>query len=494
MPAQTARSRLPQLIVADGQGRALPPDRPEWRPSLEPAVALALTEALRNSGHDPGKVGVDSPERELLVPPDPQLVDSLALGAASRIMPTPGANRELIVERLAIIANRLAEMVPDAAALAHPPDVPHRIFVIGPRTAGFERYTPPQSQAIAARLQQVRNRVLERLPRIGAQGASAEVLQWDGQTHGQLEIVNTCAIGLANTRTIAEQYRGWPSIYNLIIDIADGYVSAAEISDIYGPARARLDMAERRSVLFPITAMELMLATLRPAIAEARKSEVTSIHVDTSLYGVDEMDKTEQGLRNRLAQLRGLLLGDPRRASAELRRILDEINKLQTGVAVAVNLDTVDRVWQALQDSRSFMGQVRATFDGGNKLLGDAQQAALQLKQQWFQILLEWRYGDRELARRKLREKAEGREWRTWISKISTLIRDQADLDHLMTFAAMIGIAVLSGGLAGYIGAAAGVAWGTGAGLGVEVLAETTLFTGMSYPITSSAPSARSKR
>lgn len=470
----------------------------EWEPRLLFEQGLTLNGALRDA-HVSGDAAA-SPALELLTSPvvDPALRDAIALRTAARIMPTPGANRELVLERMAMIANHLAAMLPDARALARPPDAPTISLIFDGSNLRTEAYQAPESIAIANRLIASRNRVTERMIRLAA-GTPTDAIEWDGHSRGQLEIVTACANGLANAQVLAAQYQGWPVIHQLVVEVAEGYVAAAEMSDLYGAARARLDAVERRSILFPVTAMELLLASLRAALDEARTSEVTAITIDPSgLYGVDDMDDEEAALRTRLANLRGLLLSDPRAAAIELRVVLDAINALQTGVTLALNLDTCDRVWQALHSSTSIMGQFRSLWGGGNAILRRGQDAANQLNSEWFDIMMIWRFGDRAEARRQLRRKAESEEWRNWVRDMSAAISDHQTNDRIMTFAAMVGIAVLSFGIGAYVEAAAGAAWGVTAGVTswasvgaatAGVVAEATVFTGLSYPLTTNDPS-----
>jgi hypothetical protein len=493
------------IVAADFRNSLWPAGPPsstepaEWQPRLAFAEGLRLVSALDDAHVSTSSAGTLSPELELLTGAgaDPAMVDAIALRAAARIMPTPGASRELIRERMAYIANQLAAMLPNARALARPPNAPSLTITFTGRGFQSQPYVAPESIAMANRLTAARTRVVDRLLRLSV-GPASDALDWDGHSRGQLEIVTACSNGLVNAQVLAAQYQGWPVIHQLIVEIADAYVGAAEVSDLYPSARARLDAAERRSILFPVTAMELLLASLRAALDEARTSEMTDVTVNPGqLYGVNDMDREEAGLRTRLANLRGLLLSDPRAAAIELRAVLDAINSLQTGVSLALNLDTCDRVWQALHSSTSVMGEFRALWGGGNAILRRGQDASNRLSREWFDIMLEWRYGDRARARERLRVKAQGAEWRGWVSDMAAAIRDHQTIDRLMTFAAMVGIAVLSFGIGAYVEAAAGAAWGVTAGVtsvasvgatAVGVLAEATVFTGLSYPLTTNNP------
>src|SRR5690606_36817064 len=465
-------------------------DREERRIGLLPRHAAAWHEALRRSGRDPAELArAGGPVEELGSPLAQGLADELALRASARVLPTPGATRELILDRMAFISSQLERMEEPAGELVHPRHVARTAFLIGRGGRRQVPYVAPESYALRQRIAAARARVNRRLEDLAAGGAG-DVRLWDGQTRGQLEIVGAAGNGLAMA---ARQARGWagsPGIYELVVDIADAYVAAAEISDLYEPARARLDSAERKSILFPVTATELVLSALRAALDEARTSELTSVEIDTaSSRMVDHMDRTEQELRRRLARLRPRMLHDPERAGAELQEILEEVQALQTGVTLAVDLDTIDRVWQALHDTSSVLGEFRALWGGGNELLRNGQRAALALGNEWHEILLEWRFGDRDEARRMLAEPDRRRRWRRWLSDMRSTIEDHQAIDQLITFTAMVGIAVISGGSAGYVGGLAGAAWGSGVGLAVEIGTEALVFTSMSYPLNTRDPS-----
>jgi hypothetical protein len=491
------RVRPSVVLTINRSGR--PSEEPtQQRSALLVQHQLALLDAMRRAGIDPSEVTATT-EGQILSSP---LGDQAALGAAARIIPTPGANKALIMERLGLIFNNLGDMVGIAGDLARPPDAPAREIIINKDTGTVtdQPFVAPETQQIRGRIVETRGRVEARVRRL-AEASDAEAIQWDGQSRGQLEIATTVLNGLRIAGGLAGQFRGWPNIYNLIRSTAEGYVDAVVVSDMYPAARARLDIAERRSVLFPVVALELWLAQIRIVLDEARSSEMTTVKVDTgSTYLVSDMDKMEQGLRDRLARVRAQLLQNPRAAQSEVRAIFAEVSNLQTGASLALNLDTVDRVWQELYDSMSFMGALRSIAPGrhGNDLLADAMDSANKLNGEWHEILILWRYGDRDEARKKLREKADGEEWKTWVKKMEEVIKEHRFWDRLMTFVAMVGIAILSGGIGAYVEGAVGAAWGVGAGASawveagaatVGVLTEATAFTVMSYPITTRDPS-----
>lgn len=460
----------------------------EYRPLLRFEHVLAFQDALAHRPRDRAVGSGSDPATEIL---ESDLSDEVALRGAVRIRPTPGANDALISERLRVIASQLAEMEEPAVELSRRPGSPRvRVIIDAPAgTSTVVPYDPPEAAEMRHRVVSTRERIERRLAGLGAGSAAI----WDGQTAGQIEIVNTALSGVLFAVTLAREYESWPSVFRLINDIGDAYVSAVEVSDIYELARARLDAAERRSALFPATALEMWLAQLRAALDEARTTEVAATdegNVEQS-RGVTEMDALERELRGRLALVRGQLLSDPAGAREELTAILARVNELQTGVSIAMNLDTVDRVWQALYDNLTFWGAARSLWGGGNAEIERAMDANLRLNTEWHTVLALWRSGDREAARLMLRQKAEG-PWRHYIADITAQIQDHQMWDSVMNFAAMVGIAVLSGGIGAYVETAAGAYWGVTAASSLAARAgvaavgaavETTTFSLLSYPM-----------
>lgn len=490
--ADMPRAITRQTILIDQMNRVASPGPREIGPELLFEHQMALLAQMREAGVVPESIADGrGPEAEIL---NSAAADQAALLSANRIIPTQGATKALIVERLALIHNNLADMEGPAGQLARPPDAPDWMYTISnERGITREPFVAPETREIRGRLAIARQRVQDRAVRI-AGVSDSEALTWDGQTRGQLEIVTTALRGIRVASSLAREYRAWPNIYDLIKSIADGYAGAAETSDLYMPARARLDIAEQRSILFPVTALELWSAQIRTILAEARTFEIkTRPQTFDEEYRVRSMITQEEWIRQRLAGVRAQLLQNPGAAGNVLSGLFKEMQRLQTGASVALNIDTVNRVWQALYDNLSFMGEVRAVWGGGNAELSKAMDGAINLRNDWLKILAQWRSGDQDGAREELRKKAETPQWRTWLNDMTALIQEHQQWDRLMTFAAMVGIAILSGGIGAWAEGAAGAAWGVGAGAsgwvelgatGVGVLTEATVFTTLSYPIT----------
>ncbi|GAA1998275.1 DUF4157 domain-containing protein [Microbacterium pumilum] len=480
---------IPLAAIPEAPSLPIPGVIPKERDTvpLRATVHSAMFQANRGS----------PTETQLL---DTPFADTAAIGAASKIRPTPGANDLLILERLSAMVDLLDDIADVAGELMRPPSASRVAYVIGTTGLTTVPWDPPETVAMRARAEHIRARVARR--RESLVGVGGIVALWDGQTAGQLDIMLKVTQGLHTAAAIARRFAGWPAVYKLIQDVATGYIEAAEVSDLYDLGRARLAAAERRSVLFPVTAMELWLAQIRAILDEARKSEVAAVDPgDPGLTrDVYRMDAIDADLRSRLAAVRTQLIQDPAQAETELMAIFGSLQSLQTGASVALNLDTVDRVWQALYDSLSIWGALRGAFPGkhGNEIVEDALAETLVVQGEWEEILGVWRSGEHDRARTLLDKKAKGT-WLTWVHKMQSTVEDQQAWDRLMTFAALVGIAVLSGGIGAYVEAAAGTAWGVGTAAGtvwaelgaagVGTLAEATVFTGLSYPMTARSPS-----
>lgn len=455
----------------------LPGFRPEHRAAHEAALKtgplpLVTTEPL-------------SPMQQVLMGRLGNEVSLRAAPAVSGAGTTPAA----IVQRLTLINDRFAQIVAIAPALAHRPADPSSVLVVGKPGFAEEPFRSPGEVEWDARLRIAADRLRKRLLRLAGAADERELLLWDAQSAGQLQILNSAFAGLNIAAALATDYREQPRIHEAIQDVASRYVAAAEISDAYGPAYEQLAAAERQSRLFPVTAMELVLADLRASIDAARVSKIENAGPNESRYALSVLDRTELEVRERLARIRPLLLSAPGEAKEELRNIGKLLQDLQAGVGLVGNLDAIDAVVQALMSSMSWSGAFRSLFGHyGNEKIQDAFIGALKLRDEWWDIYNIWLV-DKTAARRLLREKAEGKQWRTWFSDMRVLIHDQAQADAWTKFGFMVGIALITAGIGTYVEAAAGAAWGSTAGFFAATGAEAISFTSMSYLILEKDPS-----
>ena len=471
-----------------GRARSGGPGGPLFRPEHQVAYLAALREmpavpvvpslAL-------GAVGPPSPMQAIL---GSRLGDEVALRSARGIAPDPNVTPDAVRQRLVLINDRFAQIIAIGPVLAHAPGEPSQVLEISPTGAAWRPYLSPVEADWSRRLTAAAGRLRGRLEHLAA-ADDRETLLWETQTVGQLDVLNSAHAGLSFAAALAVDYRGQPRIHDAIMDVASRYVAAAEISDAYAPARAQLAAADRQSQLFPATVMELVLGDLRRAIDASRFSKYEAGASNETRYGLDDLTRTEQELRERLARVRALLLSAPDEARAELRAINQQLVDLQAGVGLAGNLDAIDAVLRALIDSLSVTGELRALFGHyGNDKVEDGIDGALKLHREWHDIYLTWKQ-DPATGRRLLREKAQSKEWRTWFDDMRILITDQAKADAWTTFGIMVGIAIVTLGVGIYVEAAAGAAWGAGAGYVAATATDTVLFTSMSYLLLEKDPS-----
>src|SRR5262249_26337326 len=154
--------------------------------------------------------------------------------------------------------------------------------------------------------------------------------------------------------------------------------------------------------------------------------------------------KREAKLRESLVKVRDVVLQHPEQAKAALEPLFKEISDLQVEVTLVVNLDQCDRAWRALYDSMSVTGAIRSLWGGGNDIVMGAMRDAQRLNSEWYDIYLEYKYGDKEDAKNRLTEKSKSPEWAGFMEHIRQVITDQATYDKWMTFALMVGIAILT--------------------------------------------------
>jgi hypothetical protein len=392
-----------------------------------------------------------TPTHQILAGP---LGDEAALLQAKKIKGTAIVSPAAVLDRMRVIVRTLDGMVSEAAKV------------------GLGLLTEP--------LKLTRDRVSRRSVKL-ANASPAEVSEWDPQSRGQLELVNAAESGLLVATEQQKTFAGWPSVKNVIHSIGTAYSRVAQSSDLVETGRYWLNFAEEQSRLFPVTLMDLLLAELRRALLSVSEKKE---RVD--LAGAQELEKK---LRAKLVKVRDVVLQHPEQAKAALEPLFKEIADLQVEVTLVTNIDQCDRAWQALYDSLSVTGAMRSLWGGGNELVSAAALDASRLSTEWNYIYIEFKYGDKEKAKKQLKEKSASPEWAGFMERIRQVITDQATYDKWMTFAVMVGIAVLTAGIGAYVEAAAGAAWGAAAGFGAATVVEAATFTALSYSLIAKDPS-----
>lgn len=406
----------------------------------------------------------NTPANQILAGP---LADEAALLQAKKVKTNPTATPGTVLDRMRVIVRTIDRV---GAAMK-------KIDMGG---------TPVSADAMHL----VRERVDQRSAKLAA-ASPAEVVEWDPQSRGQLEIVNAAENGITMAGMQREAFKGWPSIKNVIYSIAAAYGQAVESSELVETGRQQLNIADEKSRLFPIELMEILLEELRHTLKSVHqeKTGLTAQEQHEQQYDIPKMEAREKKLREALVKVRDLVLQHPEQAKAALEPLFKEIEDLQVEVTLVVNLDQCDAAWRALYDSLSFTGEIRALWGGGNDILSGAMKDANRLNLEWHEIYLEYKFRDKEKAKKQLQEKADSAEWAGFMERIRQIITDHQTYDKWMTFALMIGIAILTAGIGAYVEAAAGAAWGAYAGFAVSVVAEAATFTTLSYALVAKDPS-----
>lgn len=453
-------------------------------PAQESRYQAALERARRGPGGGAGAMAADRASQLLAVP---QLGEEAAIQSAGGLERTSGLSPDAVRQRLVLVVNRIQEIKGPAAQLVVEA-ARREQYVID--SGGIHAEKSPAVEEIEARLEGARKRVLDRLVGLGKRNDTVEIARWEQQSSGQLQIANAAWNGITTAVAVARQYEEMPGAFDLVRDIGEAYVSAVEVSDLYEEGKRRLDRADQKTRLFPAALAEVVLAQLRRVIERVRMSRSDPSR-ENSAHGVKRLEGREQVLRERVAALRAALLQDPKSARRQVARLQEELADVEAGVQIVANMDDIDAAWRRLRESLSIAGEARGLFGhAGNDVRRDAMRDVLAMESQWFEVYLLWQ-SDRRAGQEALARKSRSAEWRRFLERIRSVLTEQAQYDALVTFGAMIGIALVTGGLGVYAGAAAGAAWGTTAGLAVTATTDTAAFTTMSYFLVDNNPSVR---
>jgi Domain of unknown function (DUF4157)/A nuclease of the HNH/ENDO VII superfamily with conserved WHH len=409
-----------------------------------------------------------TPAQQVLAGP---LAEEAALLQARRIKPAPTTDPASVLDRMRAIVRTIDRMRFEVTQVGVPGGM------------------------ASEELKPVRERVDQRSAKLAA-ATAGEVKEWDAQSRGQLEVVNAAESGVLMAKQQQKTFEAWPSVKNVVSYVSDAYTRAAENSDLYDTGRYWLNIAEDQLRLLPVTLMDFLLAELRRAIQEA-SPEKMGIETEEShrrRYDIGGMEKREQKLREALVKVRDVVLQHPEQVKAVMEPLFKEISDLQIEVTMVTNMDECDRAWRALYESLSFTGEIRAIWGGGNAIISDALDKALTLNQEWRAIYSDYKSGDektKEDAKKRLKKKAISDKWSGYMASIREILQDQAKYDKWMTFALLVGVAIVTGGVGAYVEAAAGAAWGATAGFLTATVAEAATFTTLSYAMVAKDPSVK---
>jgi hypothetical protein len=410
-----------------------------------------------------------SPAAQVLAGP---LADEAAINQAKGVAkPTPGISKAVVVERM---RNIVAEFNWLQTSVAR--------------------------WSLQSTLEAAKQQVDARSRQIDGEPENTAGTEWDSQSQSQLHLLGSCRNAVKTAIAQEDVFKGFPGATGLINRLAMEYVEAAAMSGLVESARSKLAVAEQKSRQFPADLMEMVLDAVRPNIESAKREktvvgDVPAGNIDPERYGSGDLATRENELRFALTKVRELLLQNPEQAKAELDRLLKEITSLSTEVTLVSNLDSCDAAWMALYQSLSTVGAGVGVFsdDHGNPLLIKDMKAVNQMHGEWHSIYVKWKYaGTPELkkeAEDELHTKAKSKEWTDLFKRIGDHISDTATLNKWVTFGAMVGIAIVTGGLGAYVEAAAGLAWGAAAGFAVATVTEAAAFSAMSYPLLAKDPS-----
>jgi hypothetical protein len=332
-----------------------------------------------------------------------------------------------------------------------------------------------------------RQRVEQRKQRITGTNPG-EASAWSGQAREQLDILTHSIEGVQKAKQTSDLMKKEPAGQNesliLHAKIVRLYSRAASISDMVETARPMIEQAKRQTQTFVVDWLDEVFRYLRGAIINSRKNKRTGGAQDPGLQ-VPQLDAREEEIRLELQALRDELLNNPEAAKGKIEAIHKKLREMSVEVALIRNIDACDEAWATLKGGKSTMGWIRSLVpvgDHGNDRLQALQNQANKFEADWKKILDEYRTGDKKKAIEALEVGSKSAEWTSFFNSVAREIRDQAEYDHLMIFGAMVGIAILSGGIGAIAEAAVGA--GTILGFVVGLTTEVTVFTALSYAIT----------
>ena len=422
-----------------------------------------------HGSHVPAHGRPDDPANQVIGGP---LGDEVAKTQAQGqgIKPTPNITKAGIVQRMRAIAGEFAWL---------------------------QQSAKPWGQE--ALLDAAKHKVDQRSHDLASASDPAAGADWDAQSQVQLEVVQTAHNAVLVAAEQEKAFQTFPSARWLIGNLVRDYVEAAAVSDLGATARAKLAAAEQRSRTFPADLMEALLETLRPVIQSAKINKTRLDGHDgeqnDARYGAGAMATKELELRLGLAKVRDLLMVHPEKAKPELDRLLHEVTTLATEVTLVANMDSCDAAWAALDKSLSKVGTAVSwvSSDHGNAPLKRNMAAVATMRQQWREIYDSWKTAktpaEKKAAEDTLSLKAKSKEWTGLFEALRHDIADHETYDKWVTFGAMVGIAIITGGIGVYVEAAAGAAWGTAAGFAASTAVEAATFTTLSQTLVQKDPS-----
>ncbi len=324
------------------------------------------------------------------------------------------------------------------------------------------------------------------------------IVDWDRQTIAQGDLLRQALNGITVAVAQYNNFSMWDKASLVAQQIGFMYLRVASLSEQAVAGQEALAAANDQSKLFPALVMEQVLAEVRKVL---HREEGKNWDVDTSAdhderTDLKEHQDREAKLRLRLARVRDELLQNQEGAAKDLQQLQQDLADLQTEVSLVYDMDAIEAAWQALYNDLSAVGVISGANTDDTELMSgkeghdtESNPALLDLWSEWNRIYLEYRYGDKKAAIAKLKERKP--KLKELLDKVAPLIKSNATKNKWITFAIMIGIALVTAGVGAYVEGAAAVAWGaeSWATFAVTTGAEAFTFTTLSYGFVDKDPS-----
>jgi hypothetical protein len=314
------------------------------------------------------------------------------------------------------------------------------------------------------------------------------IVDWDRQTQAQNDLLRQALNGITVAVAQYATFSMWETSKTVTQQIGWMYLKVASLSEQAVAGQEALAAANDQSKLFPVTVMELVLAEVRKVLHTERgaKWDDDPANHDERTDLADH-EAREAKLRLALARVRDKLLQNQKDAGAELVKLQAELAALQAEVAIVYDMDTIEEAWQALYNDLSMVGVISGSNTDDSELMSgssghDAKSnpALLDLWAEWNQIYRQYKKGDQKGAIARLNERRPT--LMKLLQKVEPLIKSNATKNKWITFAILVGVAIVTAGVGAYVEGAA-AAWGaeSWATFAVTTGAEAFTFTTLSY-------------
>ena len=324
----------------------------------------------------------------------------------------------------------------------------------------------------------------------------ATAAKWEVQAAAQKSILGVAAIGVASMGErldqatkdvkdlkIAQGGFNLPDFMRTAMrKVVAAYVDAAAVSMLVETARERLAAADQAMRLYPIELMEGILQGAQKTIdtaLKAKRSYLGGAEAHAS-YDVGGLQKREQELRVKVAEVKTLILNNPVEGMARLEALFKEVQELQVETDMVGNMDALDGAFQALKDADGFWAFV--VGDSGD--LHELRMEAARYTGAWEVIWSAWKSGNesrRAWAKTRVDELRKDEKFRTFLGRAYDQVKDTRIKTAIAQIVGLLVITVITMG-AGAVATGAATAlqlgsWGTLALVaGTEAVVFTTMY------------------